>query len=298
MNSELIIAVIAGLGGMLGWGLADFFAKKTIDEIGDIVTLVWGHIFGSVALSIIALYQFLFLKKNLVSNLDAKIIIILLFFGALQALVYLLVYKGFGKGQLMVLNPIFASFSGLVALFSVIFLKEVASGHLLVTLFGIFVGVLLLSLDFSTFKKGKFKLAQVPGSKEIFLATILAAVWTILWDNFVSGKNWITYALLMYVFMTMVLISYANFYKIKITFTKKSAWKFLVLIGITEIFAYLAISLGYSSTSKTSVVALISGAFSLPTIFLAHTFLKERISKNQWLGALIVIIGIILISIV
>ena len=28
-------------GGMFGWGLADFFAKKTIDKIGDIQTLAW-----------------------------------------------------------------------------------------------------------------------------------------------------------------------------------------------------------------------------------------------------------------
>jgi len=33
MQTELLIAIIAGLGGMFGWGLADFFAKKTIDSI-------------------------------------------------------------------------------------------------------------------------------------------------------------------------------------------------------------------------------------------------------------------------
>jgi len=32
---------------MLGWGLADFFAKKTIDQIGDIVVLAWAHVFGT-----------------------------------------------------------------------------------------------------------------------------------------------------------------------------------------------------------------------------------------------------------
>jgi hypothetical protein len=28
MHSELGIAVLTGLGGMVGWGLADLFAKK------------------------------------------------------------------------------------------------------------------------------------------------------------------------------------------------------------------------------------------------------------------------------
>ena len=38
MQSDLVIAVLAGFGGMLGWGFADFFAKKTIDEIGDVAS--------------------------------------------------------------------------------------------------------------------------------------------------------------------------------------------------------------------------------------------------------------------
>jgi hypothetical protein len=50
MSTSLAIAVLGGLGGMFGWGLADFSAKKTIDEIGDITTLVWAHVCGAVAI--------------------------------------------------------------------------------------------------------------------------------------------------------------------------------------------------------------------------------------------------------
>ena len=48
MQPELVLAGLAGLGGMMGWGLADFFAKKTIDEIGDVVSLVWAHVHSQV----------------------------------------------------------------------------------------------------------------------------------------------------------------------------------------------------------------------------------------------------------
>ena len=37
MFTELQIAITSGLFSILGWGLADFFAKKTVDKI-DIVT--------------------------------------------------------------------------------------------------------------------------------------------------------------------------------------------------------------------------------------------------------------------
>ena len=54
--------------------------------------------------------------KDFIAATD--VIIALAFFGSLQALVYFLLYKGFGKGQVSVLSPTFASFSGFVALAS------------------------------------------------------------------------------------------------------------------------------------------------------------------------------------
>ena len=111
MEQGLFIAISAGLGGMLGWGLADFFAKKTIDEIGDVATLAWAHIFGTGTLLIIVLYQLLTHQQFIHVPSDVPTWAELLFFGVLQAIVYLLVYRGFGKGQVALLSPIFASFS-------------------------------------------------------------------------------------------------------------------------------------------------------------------------------------------
>src|SRR5687767_5399383 len=128
MQHELLIALLAGLAGMLGWGFADFFAKKTIDEIGDIVSLAWAHVFGTFALVLAALFQVTILHKQINIPNDLQTFSLLLFFGVLQAAIYLLVYKGFGKGQVAVLNPVFASFSGLTALMSILIFGEIVSG--------------------------------------------------------------------------------------------------------------------------------------------------------------------------
>ena len=69
-----------------------------------------------------------------------------------------------------------------------------------------------------------------------------------------------------------------------------------MLIGCFEVGAYVLISLGYSLTTRTSVVALLSGAFSLPTIVLARAFLKERVTGLQTAGSAVVIFGIMLLS--
>lgn len=296
MQPELLIALIAGLGGMFGWGLADFFAKKTIDEVGDIVSLVWAHVFGTVALIAIALYQHLTSDVGFASLSDVNLWLYLFFFGALQAAVYLYVYAGFAQGQVAVLSPIFASFSGLVAVASIVFFGEAVSSSLILILLCIFIGVILLSLDFHAIVFRRSVLAA-PGVKEIILATVLATVWTLLWDHFIGGADWILYTLVMYASMTLVMYGVARIRKIdlRITSQKAHVWKFLVLIGVCEIVAYLAISWGYSATSLTSVVAILSGAFSLPVIVLARMFLNERPSVTQTIGSVVVILGVILL---
>ena len=56
----------------------------------------------------------------------------------------------------------------------------------------------------------------------------------------------------------------------------------------------MAISLGYAETSHTSLIALLSGGFSLPTLALARLFLRERLTATQTAGG-IVIVGAVMI---
>ncbi len=298
MQEELLIAMFTGLGGMFGWGLADFFAKKTIDKVGPIVSLVWAHVFGTLVFAAIALYTVLILKTQMVFPVDLGVWGGLLFFGALQAAVYLLAYVGFGKGQLAVLNPVFASYSGATAFISIVVFGEAASLNRVLALAVIFVGVLSLSIDVKGLRSKRINFVQTPGLKEVGLAAILAAIWTLSWDRFVGGKDFLMYALFMYAFMTLAAFGMSRIMKTKLSIRRQSgAWIFMVFIGICEVVAYLSISLGFSVTSFTSIVALISGAFSLPTIILAHIFLKERVNVIQRAGTFIIIAGVIILAI-
>ena len=147
MQVLFLTAVLAGLGGMLGWGLADFFAKKTIDEIGDLPSLVLAHVCGTAAFILLVAVRAGIHPSASVLPSAPSTWAGLAFFGALQAAVYLLVYRGFGKGQLAVLNPVFASFSGLTALLSIFVFGEAVHGGMAVALAVIFAGVILLNVD-------------------------------------------------------------------------------------------------------------------------------------------------------
>lgn len=297
MSNELLIAIIAGLGGMLGWGLADLFAKKTIDAIGDIQSLALAHVFGTAGMFFVLLYRVYFSSSGVSMPKSASVLGALIFFGLLQGGIYLLVYKGFGKGKVSILNPVFASFSGITALISIVIFKEAVTSAILIGLCVIFIGILLINIDITALQSKKLNFAKVAGFKEIAVATILAAFWTIGWDKFVGGSDWVVYSFLMYAIMTSAILLYANTKGIRLTVSKKWVWKYLIFIGVSETIAYLAVSLGYSITTKTSIIALLSGAFSLPTIMFARIFLKEKVAGVQTIGALTIVLGVLLLSV-
>jgi drug/metabolite transporter (DMT)-like permease len=297
MSHDILVAILAGLCGMMGWGLADFFAKKTIDAIGDIVSLVWAHIAGSAVVILLILGSAVLRDHGLALPETLADCALLAFFGALQAAVYLFVYIGFGKGQVSVLNPVFACFSGVVAVVSITFLGEATTGLRVAALAILFVGILLLSVDIEALRVFRLKFARVPGFREIAIATVLATFWTLGWNRVVKAEDGPASACWMYLFMTLALVGYAFVRSIPVRFAKPSVWRALFLIGICEVVAYVAITIGYAQTTHTSVVALLSGAFSLPTILLARVVLRERVTTVQTVGSLVIVAGIALLAI-
>ncbi len=297
MQNYLLIALISGLGGMLGWGFSEFATKKSVDKIGTISSLVWAHVFGTIILFALLFSKLLITHVPVIFPTDSREWLSILFFGTLQAIVYYFAYKGFEKGKIAILSPIFASFAGMVAILSVLVFGEAFNIGLVPALVLIFGGVIFINLDFESLRARHIRIKAVAGLKEIIVATILATVWTIGWDKFTGNKDWMVYTALMFVFMTISAFLIASLNKIDLLEVKSGAWKFLWLIAIGEVVAYLAITFGYANTTYTSVVAILSGASSLPTIILARIFLKEKMARIQTIASLIIIAGIILLSV-
>jgi len=296
MERNLLIAILAGLAGMAGWGLADFFAKKTIDKVGDMATLAWAHVFGVVIIFALVVGRFLTDRPELRMPSRAEDVGILVFFGALQAAVYAFVYRAFGRGQLALLNPVFSSYSGFVVVVSVLAFGEVIGSLMLFCLAVVFAGILLINLDQASFALRRLKFLRIPGMKEILAAVGLAAAWTVLWGHFVIGRDWLSYAALMYLFMSVTILVLCRAQRVSLRVRDRTTFKFFLLIGIAEVAAYVGVSYGYSLTAHTSIVAVLSAAFSIPTVFLARAFLNERVTRLQLGGTALVIAGVVLVA--
>jgi drug/metabolite transporter (DMT)-like permease len=290
MHSSLVIAVVAGFGGMLGWGLADFFAKKTIDRIGDLQTLFWSQCIGILPVLVIFLFHPSIPSLTHVNYLE------LIIFGAVSGLSYLPLYNGFGKGQVSILSPVFASYSVLLALLSAIFLHEsISAGHW-IAIAVVFIGILCVSTDLRELKCTLRVRARVAkGVPEVLSAMIVYTFWLFFLDKFLQARDWVFPLLIIRIFSTLTLLLYSRIRSLLLGVGDKTLWKYLCLIGFTDIAAFSFVSYGFSRSVHTSIIAILSATFSVPTIILAAIFLKERIQRLQAVAVGVILLGVILI---
>jgi len=291
---ELITSILAGLGSMFGWGISDFFAKKTIDRIGDIKTLFWAQTFGIIPIFIYFLINYQHIQ------IDISIIFITILFAIADAIGYLLFYKALEKGKVSIIGPILASFAAFSVLLSAFIFKEQISTIRWLMLGLVFLGIILTSIDIEALKDGKIhKKDLIKGLPETLVAVVIFSIWYPLWDNFVSKtNNWILLVLIIRVFISIFvfILSFAMNNKPVIKKDENDLWKFLALIGLFDGIAYLTLTWGYEATTLTSVVTMISAAYSLPTLVLARIFLGEKLNKNQLFGVISIIVGLVLLS--
>lgn len=293
MDHSLVIALIAGLGSMLGWGAADFFAKKTIDKIDDVRTLLWSQAIGVVPLLVI------FLANPETPNFSWSTPFLLVAFGVVSALAYLPLYNGFSKGKVSVLSPIFASYAVVVAVLSTIFFHEHLSLGRVIAIAVVCLGILLVSTDVRELRQiFKRKAKPTSGVPEVVSAMLLYSVWLVLFDQFLQDRNWVSCLLIVRIAASLTLVVYARLRRRKMVVGNKKLWQPLALIGLFDVAAFSFVSYGFSHTHLTSVVAVLSATFSVPTIILAALFLKERLQRIQVIAVAIILGGVALISLV
>lgn len=296
MQQELLIAIFAGLGGMLGWGLTDFFAKKTIDQIGDVTTLFWGQLLGLIPLSILFFLSHPSIPQKMIDFWPFVIIL-----GAWTGLSYIPVYVAFRKGKVSLISTIQATYSAIVIIASALFFSEIIPFPTLINLLIIFIGVLFININIQDLQSmfiGK-KIGNregIKGLKEIIFANLLYAVWIIALDKFIHGEYWLPYLFVIHLISVVSIYLYARLRNINLKFKDRNLWKFLIVIGFCDVFAFSSFYYGLSKTSYTSILVMLSSAFSLPTIILAHFFLKEKITKTQMVAVATIIVGVMALS--
>ena len=295
---ELYLALLAGLGGMFGWGLADFFAKKTVGKTSAINTFLYSHIFGAILLLIYLAFNWA------PANLGPKIILFLILFGIGDLTAYTLFYRGLQKGMLSVIGPIWAANGGVAVLVSFFLFSEQITALRWMGLGIVFIGTILTSFQLQKTEANLSIKNVTKGLPETLASMIIYGFFFPFWDWFLGyqGKGWVISLTLMgLISIVGALIFICLFSRIKripsdIRVRGKQIWFWLALIGVLTTAASLSVAWGYRFTTITSVVVVLSTAATLPTVILARIFLKEKLATNQLIGVAAIIGGLIILA--
>ena len=74
-----------------------------------------------------------------------------------------------------------------------------------------------------------------------------------------------------------------------------NVWWLLLAVGILDTAAFVANNAGLS-TGQVSVVSVLASLYGAFTVLLAWIFLREHLERSQWLGIVLIFIGIVLVS--
>ncbi|PIN80341.1 hypothetical protein COV13_03740 [Candidatus Woesearchaeota archaeon CG10_big_fil_rev_8_21_14_0_10_32_9] len=277
----MINSVLAAFLAMVCWGIGDFLIQKSTRRIGVSETLFIIGFVGSFVLLPFVWTDFALIGKF-------EMILFLIFFGIFTFFVSMADLKALQVGKLFVVEVLLELELPITIILAVLFLQESLSLPLIGLFALILVGLVLVALPKLHFIK-HFVLEH-----GTYLAILAALGMGII--NFLTGYVAINISPLMSVWFAWFIFTIITFgYLVK---QKKFVWKkyFINSINFSTIlmclldtaarvfFAFAIVGSGLS------IAVGITESYPAIALFLGVLVNKERISKHQLIGAVLVII--------
>ena len=281
-----MLSIIFGLCAALGWGAGDFTGGLASRKTG-----AYRAVFYSEVIGIVFLFIILGVTSEPVPNL--KVWILSMVAGAVGTFGLILLYRAMTIGLMSVAAPVSALLAATLPVLVGIFKEGVPNTP---TIFGF--GFALFAIWMISQSNGGVTdiLAHLADLKLPLLAGIGFGLYFILmheatstgatvWPMVASRSGGIL------LITTYMLISRVS-WKVEDT----SAWSLLTLNGTLDILGNIFFILA-GQIGRLDVAAVLSSLFPGATVMLAWIFLKERLTRNQWIGIASALIAIVLMTI-
>lgn len=276
-----------GLATALGYGTADFVAKRTTDRVGFVETLWYLELVGSVLLVVLAWV----LEPGRGLPIDPLLVLVGLTGFNVAASFFL--YRAFEFGTLAVVSPIASGYPALIVILAVVALHEsltaADAAGILLTL----VGVVLIS---------RVTAGQASRAKDHRIGILSAGVAFVGYGVFYFGLKLavgpippVTGAAIVRL-VSLVPVGIVAAQRGVLRLPRKGLGAAVVIIATLDSLALVAYNLGLTLGNSLAVLGTVSGLFSAVTVAWAVALQKERLSPVQWLGALAIFAGIVVLA--
>jgi len=220
---------------------------------------------------------------------------IVLLIGIVNVTAYLMFYRGFEKGKLSVISPIAGTAGAVTVVLGLALLGEMLSPVQGAGVLLALVGIPLVSIDFREIR-GKALASLAAGVPEALFAMF---GWGVMWFLVAFVEAWAGW-LFVILAMRFVTVTCAGAYSgmkggVALGKRGKGLWGVIAAAGILDAMGFA--SLGFAMTTEfASIVAPISSSYPAVTVILALFLLRERLSKTQLLGIILVLVGVVALS--
>jgi uncharacterized membrane protein len=291
--SSLLKAILGGLSGFLGFGISDFLIKIQVDKIGKYQSMIFVHgLWNGFLLPFLLVFPMRF-------EVGLQDILIILAFGFADVIAQALFYSAYEAGKASVISPIAASYAILAAIVSNVIFGEAFSTEKILAVVFVIVGVMLLSIDLKELKDGLQLRDLAKGVPQAICVLIIYGFFVPFWDSYITEDTWLIKAILTGLVTLVLMLIFIKFIKKEQIVNDKfdnKVWITLVALGVLNAVSSIGFDLGFVSSTETTITAVLSSASPLVLLMLSFVFLKERLAKNQYLGILVIIMGIIMMG--
>lgn len=284
--------MIFGLGAAIFWGLADLFAAFSGRRVGAVTTVVIAQVASGLVIGAIVL----------VSGEDLAglggVAGWLLPISVVTAVAYLTLYRALELGPIALVSPLLASYAVFPVVLAMILLDEPLDGVQLVGVAVTIGGAMLTSADIRAIRAGTRE--PVPALPWAIASTVLFGIsaYAVAWASQRAGwlpSLWLvrTSTAILFVLGAAVAVAVAGRPRAPVLGAR--ALVLCAALGIVDLTGTMAYSRG-AEVGLISIVSAVSATYPLIPVFGGIALLGERPAPNQFVGVVLVIVGLMLLG--
>lgn len=282
--SPILFAIIA----LIGYGSGNIFGGLVSKKIKGYSSVVWFLLFSFLISSLFVPFFW-----NEIKNINTQTWLIIILLNLMGVIPPVILYEGIRIGNASLVGTIAASFGALTAIFSVIFLNDKLSLFQIIAIAIIFIGLFISSIDLKS-----LNIKNIITDKGVPYGLATMVLWGIYY-TFIRipvrqvGWFWPSYLGIVGILVVLLYMWLKKIKLEKLQNPKIISFAFLSALLVTmAIYAYnFAIIKG-----QTAVVAPIVGSYPILFITLCHFVFKDKLTKQQLIGVLITLLGIVTLS--
>ena len=279
-------AIIFALLAYFSWGVGILFEAIAAKKLDSKSFIFWGMLLGFFLIIFYTPFTLSSLKNLTIGLLAVNLLVA--FFWISGTTIY---YKALKEGNPTLVGTIASSFPMVTVILSVILFQEKLNFFQTTAIIIIFLGLILSSLEIKSLMKREFKISD----KGILLALLTMLVWGATMTLIkipVREIGWYWPTLIILSLFPLYLL-YMRLTNSKLQSLSKSKVVGAVILSVILIrIAEFSYSIGISK-GMVSVVAPIAGANPTLFVLLAFFVFKDRLTKQQILGIVLTLLGIV-----